>query len=102
MKSKAKNFGKRAKTPASKKEYISRDVGKPERRDRDRRIIKKPVGVERRRGSRRVKKGRKTPSAAALGRPRADSLMKEVPHYLCDRKYSPSPELRKIMERFAS
>ncbi len=101
MKSKAKNFGKRKKTPAPKKEYISRDVGEPERRKRDRRIIKKPVGVERRRGTRREKMGRKTPSAAALGRPRADSLMKDVAHYLCDRKYSPSPELRKIKERIS-
>ncbi|MCH8834572.1 MAG: hypothetical protein IH925_01360, partial [Proteobacteria bacterium] len=101
MKSKAKKFGKRTKLPAPKKEYISREVGKPERRKRDRRIIKKPVGVERRRGSRRDKKGRETPSAAALGRPRTDSLMKDVPHYLCDRKYSPSPELRKIKERIA-
>jgi len=100
MKSKAKAFGKRTKKSAPKKGYISRDVGKPERRKRNRRIIRKPVGVERRRGDRRDKKGRKTRSDA-LGRPRADSLMKDVPHYLCDRKYSPSPELRKIKERIS-
>ncbi|MFQ5619948.1 MAG: CpaF family protein [Rhodospirillales bacterium] len=100
MKSRAKRFGKRTPSPAVETEYISRDIGKAERRKRERRIINKPVSVERRRGNRREKKASKTRSAA-LGRPGPDRLIKDVPHYVCEKKYSPSPELRKIKERIS-
>ncbi len=41
MKSRAKRFGKRTPSPAVETQYISRDVGKTERRKLERRIIKK-------------------------------------------------------------